>query len=131
MLPGSPQDAILAYDMGKLHLHSQIVVRFPGQRTVLQSRSQSEQLTNARRRAQVGGPLVTDGRGPGGEGLVRDREEVVRDLEAERAATRPGRGEQLVDHRLERHYVEIVVSSTRHRSENACPLSFASSLRRC
>ncbi|RPH47167.1 MAG: DNA-directed RNA polymerase subunit beta', partial [Planctomycetota bacterium] len=57
---GSPQDAILAYDMGKLHLHSQIVVRFPGQRTVLKSRSESEQLTNARIKTTVGRILFNE-----------------------------------------------------------------------
>src|ERR1041384_8596072 len=54
---GSPQDAILAYDMGKLHLHSQIVVRFPGQKTILQSRSPSEQITNGRIKKNVCAPL--------------------------------------------------------------------------
>ena len=57
---GSPQDAILAYDMGKLHLHSQIVVRFPGQRTILKSRSESEQLTNARVKTTVGRILFNE-----------------------------------------------------------------------
>src|SRR5215510_12337058 len=57
---GSPHDAILAYDMGKLHLHSQIVVRFPGSRTVLQSRSQSEQVTNARIKTTVGRILFNE-----------------------------------------------------------------------
>src|SRR5204862_2791582 len=51
---GSPQDAILAYDMGKLHVHSFIHVRMPGTRTVLQSRSQQEQITNGRIKTTVG-----------------------------------------------------------------------------
>ncbi|HLY08016.1 MAG TPA: DNA-directed RNA polymerase subunit beta' [Planctomycetota bacterium] len=57
---GSPQDAILAYDMGKLHIHSFITVRFPGSRTVLQTRSQSEQLTNARLKTTVGRILFNE-----------------------------------------------------------------------
>ena len=57
---GSPQDAILAYDMGKLHLHSQIVVRFPGTRNILQTRSQAEVHTNARIKTTVGRILFNE-----------------------------------------------------------------------
>src|SRR5213075_2869482 len=47
-------------DMGKLHLHSLIVVRFPGTRTILQTRSQTEQLTNGRLKTTVGRILFNE-----------------------------------------------------------------------
>jgi DNA-directed RNA polymerase subunit beta' len=57
---GSPEEAILAYDMGKIHVHAHIHVRFPGTRTVQSSRTQGEQVTNARVKTTVGRILVNE-----------------------------------------------------------------------
>ncbi len=56
----SPQEAILAYDMGKIHIHSSIQVRFPGTRTYLLGRNQSEQLSNPRLKTTVGRILFNE-----------------------------------------------------------------------
>jgi DNA-directed RNA polymerase subunit beta' len=56
----SPQDAILAYDMGKVHIHAPLVVRFQGTRTVLFSRTQIEQVSNARMKTTVGRILFNE-----------------------------------------------------------------------
>ncbi len=57
---GSPQDAILAYDNGRIHIHSRIEVRFPGTRTFQQSKTSQEQLTSGRIKTTVGRILFNE-----------------------------------------------------------------------
>jgi DNA-directed RNA polymerase subunit beta' len=57
---GSPEEAILAYDAGKIHIHSPITVRFPGTRMVFSSRSQGESMTNPRLKTTVGRILFNE-----------------------------------------------------------------------
>jgi hypothetical protein len=67
-----------------------------------------EELPDDRRGAQVDRPLVADGGSSRGKRLVRDREEVVTGLLAKRAATGVRRREQLLDDRLQAHWIEII-----------------------
>ncbi|MHC4607321.1 MAG: DNA-directed RNA polymerase subunit beta', partial [Planctomycetota bacterium] len=53
------QEAIMARDMGKVHLHALISVRFPGEREIMTSRG-TETLTNARIRTTVGRLLFNE-----------------------------------------------------------------------
>jgi DNA-directed RNA polymerase subunit beta' len=57
---GSPQEAILAYDMGKIHIHAPIHVRCPGSRVFLMSRTSQEALTHARIKTTVGRLLFNE-----------------------------------------------------------------------
>jgi DNA-directed RNA polymerase subunit beta' len=62
---GSPHEAILAYDMGKIHIHSPIHVRFPGERQYLHSKTQGETLKNGRIKTTVGRILFNEVTPPG------------------------------------------------------------------
>jgi DNA-directed RNA polymerase subunit beta' len=57
---GSPYEAILAYDMGKTHIHAIVQVRYPGTKVFLQSKSTQEQLTHARIKTTVGRLLFNE-----------------------------------------------------------------------
>ncbi|MBI4565142.1 MAG: DNA-directed RNA polymerase subunit beta' [Planctomycetes bacterium] len=61
----SPQEALLALEMGKVHIHAVVHVRFPGERTVLMSRSDVRTLRNARIRTTVGRLLFDEILPPG------------------------------------------------------------------
>ena len=56
----SPHEAILAYDMGKIHLQAFIHVRYPGTKVIHHSKSQVEQLTNGRIKTTVGRILFNE-----------------------------------------------------------------------
>ncbi|HXG61442.1 MAG TPA: DNA-directed RNA polymerase subunit beta' [Planctomycetota bacterium] len=56
----SPHEAILAYDMGKTHIHAVVQVRYPGTKIFLQSKNSQEQLTNARVKTTVGRLLFNE-----------------------------------------------------------------------
>jgi DNA-directed RNA polymerase subunit beta' len=56
----SPHDAILAYDMDKLHIQAFISVRYPGTKDFLQSRNQSERITDGRIKTTVGRILFNE-----------------------------------------------------------------------
>jgi DNA-directed RNA polymerase subunit beta' len=56
----SPNEAIMAYDMGKIHIHAPIHVRFMGSKIFLQTRSTPEQLTNPRLQTTVGRVLFNE-----------------------------------------------------------------------
>ena len=56
----SPQEAVLAYDMGTLHLHTMIEVRFPGTRTFIHARQQQEEATHGRIKTTVGRILINE-----------------------------------------------------------------------
>ena len=58
---GSPQDAILAYDMGKIHIHAPIFVRFPsGARAVLASKNSAPEVPAGRVKTTVGRILFNE-----------------------------------------------------------------------
>ncbi|HLF93207.1 MAG TPA: DNA-directed RNA polymerase subunit beta' [Planctomycetota bacterium] len=57
---GSPHEAIMAYDMGKIHIHSPIQVRFPGSKIFLLSRNNPESLTNPRVKTTIGRVLFNE-----------------------------------------------------------------------
>jgi DNA-directed RNA polymerase subunit beta' len=57
---GSAHDAIMAYDMGKIHIHAPIHVRMPGTKVYLQSRNTPEQLTSPRIKTTVGRVLFNE-----------------------------------------------------------------------
>jgi SAM-dependent methyltransferase len=68
-----------------------------------------EELLDDRRGSEVDRSLVADGRSSGGKRLVCDWEEVVAGLLAKSAATGVRRHEQLLDDRLQAHWIEIIV----------------------
>ncbi|MFN3484311.1 MAG: DNA-directed RNA polymerase subunit beta', partial [Planctomycetota bacterium] len=56
----SPQEAILAYDMGKTHIHAIIQVRYPGTKVFMHSKNTQEQLTHGRVKTTVGRLLFNE-----------------------------------------------------------------------